>query len=125
MTGYPTPHSSPLSTRLLAALGALLAASAVAMSAYAAHAVHGVDASRLHSAALFAFGHGIALAALAPRRQRRLRTFALAVLLLGTLLFSGSLALAVFVGMSTGLAPVGGSLMILAWLLYAIEALRR
>jgi uncharacterized membrane protein YgdD (TMEM256/DUF423 family) len=47
------------------------------------------------------------------------------VLLLGTLLFSGSLALAVFAGMSTQFAPVGGGLMIVAWLLYAVDAVRR
>lgn len=124
MTQYPSLHSAPLTTRLLAACGALLAAIAVAMAAYAAHAAQGLDASRLHSASLFCFGHGIALAALVPRRPRALRTLALSVLLLGTLLFSGSLALAVFAGLPTALAPIGGTLMILAWLLYAIDALR-
>lgn len=124
MTQYPSLHSAPPATRLLAACGALLAAIAVAMAAYAAHAAQGLDASRLHSASLFAFGHGIALAALVPRRPRALRTLALSVLLLGTLLFSGSLALAVFAGLPTALAPIGGTLMILAWLLYAVDALR-
>ncbi|HZX76569.1 DUF423 domain-containing protein [Lysobacter sp.] len=118
-------HHAPLSARLLGAGGAILAAAAVALSAYAAHVAQGVDQSRLHSAALFAFGHGIALAALAPRRPRMLRTLALVVLLVGTLLFSGSLVLGVMVGMPTQLAPVGGMLMIAAWLVYAVEALRR
>lgn len=124
MTHYPSLHSAPLTTRLLAAAGALLAAASVAMAAYAAHAAQGVDASRLHSASLFAFGHGIALATLAARRPRALRTLALSLLLLGTLLFSGSLALAVFAGLPTSLAPIGGIAMILSWLLIAIDALR-
>ena len=125
MSLYPSTHHLPVSARILAACGALLAAGAVALSAYAAHAVQGVDQHRLHSAALFAFGHGIALTALVPRRQRGFRTIALFLLLLGTLIFSGSLAGAVFAGLSTGFAPIGGSLMILGWLLYAIDALRR
>lgn len=125
MSLYPSAHHSPPSARILAVCGALLAAAAVAASAYAAHAAQGLDQQRLHSAALFAFGHGIALTALVPRRPRAFRTLALFVLLLGTLLFSGSLALAVFTGMSTQFAPVGGGLMIVAWLLYAIDAVRR
>ncbi|MBU8975161.1 MULTISPECIES: DUF423 domain-containing protein [unclassified Lysobacter] len=122
---YPSTHHLPVSARILVACGALLAAGAVALSAYAAHAVQGVDQQRLHSAALFAFGHGIALAALVPRRPRGFRTIALFLLLLGTLVFSGSLAGAVFAGLPTRFAPIGGSLMILAWVLYAIDALRR
>ncbi len=36
------------------------------------------------------------------------------------LLFCGSLTLAALLGTSTGLAPFGGSLMILGWLVYAV-----
>jgi len=125
MSLYPSTHHLPLPARLIAAAGALLAAAAVALSAYAAHAAQAEDAQRLHSAALFAFGHGIALAALVPRRPRMFRTLALVLLLVGTILFSGSLAGAVFASMSTRFAPIGGSVMILAWVLYAIDALRR
>ncbi|MDR0184712.1 DUF423 domain-containing protein [Lysobacter arvi] len=125
MSLYPSTHHLPVPARLLAATGALLAGAAVAMSAYAAHAAQPEDAQRLHSAALFAFGHGIALAALVPRRPRMFRTLALVLLLLGTLVFSGSLAGSVFAGMTTRFAPIGGSMMILAWVLYAIDALRR
>jgi uncharacterized membrane protein YgdD (TMEM256/DUF423 family) len=74
---------------------------------------------------VFAFGHGIALAALAPRAANALAVIALAGLLLGTLLFSGSLVGAHAVGMPTSLAPFGGGLMILAWLLWAVDAGRR
>ena len=125
MSLYPSTHNLPLPARLLAFAGALLAAAAVALSAYAAHAAQAEDAQRLHSAALFAFGHGIALTALVPRRPRFFRTMALGLLLLGTLVFSGSLAGAVLSGMTTRFAPIGGSMMILAWVLYAIDALRR
>ena len=111
--------------RLLVASGALLAAIAVALSAYAAHGVQGTAQTPLYTAAIFAFGHGIALASLVPRASRRLAVIALAMLLLGTVVFSGSLIYRHVVGASLGLAPFGGSLMILSWLLYAADALRR
>jgi len=106
-------------------LGAVFAAAAVALFAYAAHAAEAHVQASLHSAALFAFGHGIALAALAPHVRRRLGTAALCLLALGTLLFSGSLVGAHAFGAPTSLAPLGGSLMILAWLLWAADTLRR
>ena len=72
--------------------GGLLAAVAVGLSAYASHGVATAQAqSHVQMAALFAFGHGLALAALAPGTTRRLGTAALCLLLLGTLLFAGSL----------------------------------
>ena len=64
----------------LAANGALCAAAAVALSAYAAHAAQGPAQARLQTAALFAFGHGVALAVLAPQSTRTLARLALAVL---------------------------------------------
>ena len=76
-------------------------------------------------AAVFAFGHGIALAALAPRAARPLARIALAAIGLGVLMFSGSLVAAHFLATPTMLAPFGGSLMILAWLAFAFDALRR
>ncbi len=111
--------------RGLVASGAVLAAIAVALAAYASHGADGEARVRLQTAAAFAFGHGIALAALAPRCTRRLDTIALVALLIGTLLFSGSLVGAYAFGWPTALAPLGGSAMIAAWLLYAADALRR
>lgn len=113
------------SQRILAAAGGVLAAAGVGLSAYAAHGAEGVARANLQSAALFALAHGIALAALSPHTRRRIGTLALAMLLLGVLLFSGSLAAAHFLGAPTGLAPMGGSMIMLGWLLYAIDALRR
>ena len=121
----PESLALPLRARALAAAGAVLAALAVALSAYAAHVADPAAQSRLQMAAVFAFGHGVALAALAPRARRRLGQCALAGLLLGVLMFAGGLAMAYFAGTSTRLLPYGGSLMILAWLVYAADAVRR
>ncbi len=121
-THSPAP---PTSARMLAACGAVLAAGAVALSAYAAHATDGAARAGLESAALFAFGHGIAVAAIAPHARRRLALIALAGLLLGTLLFSGAIVLSRLAGLSLGSAPFGGALMMVAWLAFAIDALRR
>lgn len=118
--------AAPLSARLLACAGGVLAALAVALSAYAAHAGADPQAQvRLHTAAVFAFGHGIALAALAPPARRALTRWLLGALLLGVVVFAGGLAAAHFLGASTKLVPYGGSLMILAWLGYAVDAVRR
>lgn len=111
--------------RWLPSAGAVLAAASVALSAYAAHAVDATMGHRLQMAAAIAFGHGLALAALGSRVSRRLGTFALAMLLLGTLLFSGSLVAAQLFGAPARLAPVGGLLLIVGWLLHAADALRR
>ncbi|MGY1457099.1 MULTISPECIES: DUF423 domain-containing protein [unclassified Luteimonas] len=110
--------------RLLASAGAVLSAAAVALAAYASHAAGPDAGARLGLAAAFAFGHGLALAALAPRAAGRLAKAALWALLLGVLLFAGSLVGAHFLDLPTRLAPTGGSLMILGWLLHAAAALR-
>ncbi len=111
---------------LLAFSGALLAATAVALGAYSAHGAADAHAqSSLQTAALYAFGHGIALAALAAGTTRSLGRAGLSLLLLGTLLFSGSLVLAVLAQTSTRFAPVGGFCLILGWLLWALDAMRR
>jgi len=114
-----------LGSRALTAVGAVLAAIAIALAAYAAHGAIGEVRVHLQMAALFAFGHGIALAALAPHATRPLARLALAAMLLGVLMFSGSLTAAHFLGTPTMLAPFGGSLMIVAWLVFAADALRR
>ena len=110
--------------RWLACAGALLAAMAVALSAYAAHAGDAHARGNLYTAAALAFGHGLALAALARSAQRQLARLALAGMLLGTLLFSGGIVIAHFSGGHAVTAPFGGGLLIAAWLLYAIDSLR-
>ena len=108
--------------RWLAAIGAVLAALAVALAAYAAHAASADAQSRLQLAAVFAFGHGVALAALAPRADRRAARIALWMLAGGALLFSGSLVGHALAALPTTFAPMGGMLMIAGWLLHAIAA---
>ena len=108
--------------RWLAALGALFAALSVALAAYAAHAASADAQSRLQLAAVFAFGHGVALAALAPRAQRRIGRSALWMLAVGVLLFSGSLVGHALATLPTTFTPTGGMLMIAGWLLHAIAA---
>lgn len=122
----PVNHRRIVLGHWLAAAGALCAALAVALSAYAAHGAEGEAQTRLQTAGFFLFGHGIALAALSPLAAGRLlRLLALAGLLLGTLLFAGSLVMRVFAGWPTTLAPSGGMLMIAAWLLWAVATVRR
>lgn len=113
------------SPRPFVVFGALCAAFGVGLSAYSAHGAQGVAAVQLSTAAQFALLHGIALAALAPATPRRIGRLALATIALGTLLFSGSLVAHHAFALPTRLAPVGGSLLIAGWLLYAVGALRR
>lgn len=112
--------------RWLGACGAVMAALAVCLAAYASHGTEGEAQARLQSAALFLFGHGVALAALSPLAAGRLwRVLALSTLLLGTLFFSGSLVMNVLLHASTGLAPMGGTLMMAGWIAWAVAAVRR
>lgn len=111
---------------LLASLGGLLAAAAIGLAAYAAHGVADPQVqARLQNAALYAFGHGVALAALGAMAERTLARLALCLLLLGTLLFSGSLVGGALWQWSTRLAPAGGIAMMAGWVLFAFNALRR
>jgi len=111
---------------LLACAGALLAAAAIGASAYASHGIAEPTAQQhLNMAALYAFAHGAVLVALAPRAQAGFSRLALSVLLLGTLLFAGSLAGNALMQWPTRLAPAGGMALMLGWVLVAIDALRR
>lgn len=111
-------------TRALAACGALACGASVALAAYASHGLDGDAARRAALAAALAFGHGLALVVLAPTAHGRLRLLALAALLVGLCLFSGTLLGSVFFAASTALAPAGGVLLMLGWLLLAIDSLR-
>lgn len=127
MAPDPAAPAATVSRRLaggLAAAGSVLAALSVALAAYASHAAGPDAGSRLGLAAAFGFGHGLALAALAPRVAGRTGLMAVGALLLWVLLFAGSLVAAHAFGLPTRLAPLGGSLMILGWLLHAAAAVR-
>jgi uncharacterized membrane protein YgdD (TMEM256/DUF423 family) len=119
-------HQRKSKPSLIASFGGLLAAAAIALGAYAAHGqMDTLAQSHLQTATLYAFGHGIALAALGRGTHRRLGRAGLFLLLLGTLLFSGSLVLNTLANVSSALAPVGGVAMIVGWLVWALDSLRR
>jgi uncharacterized membrane protein YgdD (TMEM256/DUF423 family) len=111
--------------RAFAAVGASLCAIAVALAAYASHAAIGLPQARLQAAALFAFGHGLALVVLAPRATSRALRIGVFALLAGALLFSGSLAAEALFGLRPRLAPPGGMLMIAGWLWLAVAMAKR
>lgn len=120
----PVPPVEVAMRRAFGGIGSLLAGAAVGLAAYAAHGADGAAQARLAQAAAFAFAHGLALAALAPLAQRRRGLFALAAMLVGVVLFSGSLVGAALLGLPTAVAPFGGLLMIGAWCLHGWDRWR-
>lgn len=105
-------------------VGGLFGAAGVGLSAYAAHAGT-ADAQRwLYTAAAMALVHGLLLVAYVPRGAR-LGLLARLAVAGGVLLFSGTLVGAHLFGWPTRLAPSGGSLLILGWLLVAADRARR
>jgi uncharacterized membrane protein YgdD (TMEM256/DUF423 family) len=119
-------HPRKLKPSPVASFGGLLAAAAIALAAYAAHGrMDALAQSHLQTAVLYALAHGIALAALARATHRRLGRTGLFLILLGTLLFSGSLVLNALSNVSSTLAPAGGMAMITGWLVWSLDALRR
>ncbi|MCD9087514.1 DUF423 domain-containing protein [Stenotrophomonas sp. SY1] len=110
----------------LAFCGGLLAAVAIGLSAYASHGVaEPLAQSHLNTAALYAFGHGAVLVALGASSISMFGRVALYVLLVGTLLFSGSLIGNVLMKWPTTLAPAGGITLMVGWVLLALSAVRR
>lgn len=110
---------------ILASVGAVLAAAGVALAAWASHGVDEGARDAVQMAALIALLHGIAVAALAPLAIKRLARIALTLMLVGALLFTGSVVAGHTLGASTALAPWGGSALILAWLLHAWQRFPR
>jgi len=109
----------------LVAAGALLAGVSVGLSAYAAHAVHGDARAALQTAAVFTFGHGIALVLMGRAVRGTIELASLVAMLLGTLLFAGALVSRHLFGGPSFFAPWGGMLTMFGWLLQAVAALRR
>ena len=113
-------------SRVLAVLAPCLCAAAVGLGSYASHGPLDAQArERIGLAALFAFGHGVALLALATR-ESRLALVARCGLAAGVLLFSGSLLAAALTGPDARamLAPAGGLTLIAGWLLLAWDGAR-
>lgn len=110
--------------RWLPAFAATACALSVALGAYASHAAEPQQRERLALAALFAFANALGLIVLGSR-DSALAGAGKACLALGIVLFSGSLACAALLSTGTAAAPFGGSLLILGWLLLALDFLRK
>ena len=106
--------------RLSAAAGALALAVSTGLSAFAAHGVSGNDQIRAYTAAAMLAIHGLGLLTLQGLGRGKLLSAVRVGLMLGLLLFAGSLLSAVFFDWRPLLAPAGGSLLILSWLLATI-----
>jgi len=118
--------------RLVSALAAFYCAAAVGLGAYSAHSGLMVDDQlRLDRAVLYLFLTGIGALALRRAGSRAAGqadtplTLCASLVMVGAALFSGSLVGAALFGGSTALAPMGGVLMILGWVLSGFALLRR
>jgi uncharacterized membrane protein YgdD (TMEM256/DUF423 family) len=115
--------------RVWMALGALAGLTAVAMAAVAAHGLGRLDAGALamvRSAIEMQVWHALALLAcgLWVPRGGRLADWAGAAFALGIVLFCGGVyALALFDVRVAMVAPVGGTLLMLGWLLLGVSAM--
>lgn len=112
-------------------VAALLMMVAVAAGAYGAHGLQQHVSTDLipiwNTAVQYHLIHGVALLGLAWATQRfggALLRWAAALMLLGVLLFSGSLYLLVLSGTRIlgAITPLGGMALILAWALVAVAA---
>jgi uncharacterized membrane protein YgdD (TMEM256/DUF423 family) len=113
-------------SRIHILLAALMGAAGVALWAMAAHRAGGES---LVTSAQFLLIHACAVLGLTACRKQglthdRIAGLASAGLILGTLLFSGDIAARVLTGgrLFPMAAPVGGSLLILGWLMVGVSA---
>ncbi|MBC9177083.1 DUF423 domain-containing protein [Pseudoroseomonas ludipueritiae] len=115
--------------RLWLVLGALSGGVAVGLSAWAAHGLDPAQAALASSALTMQGWHALALLAtglLAGHRRGWLAHLAGGGFVLGTLCFCGAVWWRALTGGSLGsVAPLGGTLLMLAWLLLALAAGRR
>ena len=113
--------------RLWIGLGSLAGFGAVAMAAYAAHGIADPSAQHIVSSGVQMQGwHALALlaAGLWAPRGGRLTHAAGAAFAVGTMLFCGAVYSLGLAGVSWGiLAPTGGILLMLGWLLLGASAL--
>ncbi len=111
--------------RLWMALGSVAGCGAVAMSAYAAHGVDPATRHVVESGVQMQGWHALALlgTGLWSPRGGWLADLAGAAFTVGMLLFCGALYVLGVQGMSLGVvAPTGGMLLMLGWLLLAVSA---
>lgn len=116
--------------RIWIGLGSLAGLGAVAMAAVSAHGLGRLDLAALRmvgSAVQMQGWHALALlaAALWVPRGGRLAHAAAAAFAIGTVLFCGAVYAQGLTGTNLGLvAPVGGTLLMVGWLLLGASALR-
>ena len=118
--------------RVWIGLGSLAGVTAVAMAAAAAHALTGLSPSMLRatdSGVQMQGWHALALIGCgiwAERRPSGLINLAGTAFALGLLLFCGAVYTLTLTGIATGpVAPIGGVLLMLGWLLLGASAIRR
>lgn len=118
--------------RLWIFIGGLSGLLAVALAAWAAHGLAPrlgpAEAVMVQSALTMQGWHALALLAtglLAERRNGRLAHWAGGGFVLGSLGFCGAIWWRVLTGASLGIAPFGGTLLMLGWLLLSIAGLGR
>jgi len=119
-----------LSARVLLAIGAVNGALVVALGAYGAHALKDQAAALMQTAVQYHMFHALGLLAIgivaALKPGSTLLLWAAAVMLLGIVLFCGTIYVHALTGYR-GLSPVtpfGGMSFMAAWLLFAVGALR-
>ena len=107
-------------------MGSVIGALAVAAAAYAAHvAVDPARARAVGSAVQMQGWHALALVAVGLLGAGWPAHAAGGFFLVGTLLFAGAVWVPLFVGPSLGMtAPVGGTMLMVGWLMLAVAALR-
>ncbi len=111
-------------SNLTLALAGLSGAAGVGLAALASHSGGG---GTLMTAALFCLLHAAPMLAIAIAQPSRGLLAGASILALGTLLFSGDLALRTLAGVKPWAmaAPAGGSLLILGWLWLAVAGCLR
>ena len=118
------------SSRAVAFVAAILSLSAIILAAMGSHMIDmkGLEdlwrtASVIH---LFSAGALVGLAALLANLDSRFLKWAAWLVILGTVIFSGSIYFHVISGTRIPVVtPIGGFLMMVGWLLAAISFLRR
>lgn len=120
-----------MAARVLLFLGALNAALVVGVGAYGAHTLTGpLPTALFHTAVQYHMFHALGLLAIGGVAARRsdsvLPVWAGGLMLLGILLFCGSLYVHAFTGYRglTPVTPVGGMAFILAWLFLGAGVLK-
>lgn len=119
----------PRAAKLLGVCAALLGFAGAALAAGASHALAGRldadDMRRVWIAAGIALAHAPALLAIALRSSAS-RTLSVAGLsiALGALVFCASLAARALLGVAPVLAPLGGVVLMLGWLILAFSIVR-